>query len=98
MRAFNKTKEKNIMNIQKRHTIKTKQERFEIVGIRRLNLLLDAFDNFNKISNKKNYEYTQKQQDAMFKIIKEKVKESEKLFKPKIINDYQNLKELISLS
>ena len=86
------------MNIQKRHTIKTRKERFEIVGIRRLNLLLKAFDNFNMIRNKQNYEYTQEQQDAMFKIIKEKVKESEKLFKPKIINDYQNLKELISSS
>jgi hypothetical protein len=53
---------------------KTKRQRFEEVAGNRVEMVLQKIDNLSKCANKRNYEYTEKDVDKMFKAISEHLK------------------------
>ena len=53
---------------------KTKRERFEEVAGSRIQMVLDKIENLSKCANKRNYEFTEKDIDKMFKAINDQVK------------------------
>lgn len=53
---------------------KTKRERFEEVAGSRVQMVLDKLENLSKCANRRNYEFTEKDIDKMFKAINEQLK------------------------
>ena len=53
---------------------KSKRERFEEVAGSRVQMVLDKIENLSNCANKRNYEFTEKDIDKMFKAINDKVK------------------------
>ncbi len=53
---------------------KSKRERFEEVAGSRVQMILDKMENLSKCANRRNYEFTQKDVDKMFKAINEQLK------------------------
>lgn len=60
--------------------IKSRRERFETVGARRVQSILDHLDVLANCANKNNYEYTEADVRKMFNAIREKVKNTEAAF------------------
>ena len=53
---------------------KSKRERFEEVAGSRVQMILDKIENLSKCANKRNYEFTKRDIDKMFKAITEEIK------------------------
>ncbi|MDD5456258.1 MAG: hypothetical protein PHV30_04410 [Candidatus Margulisbacteria bacterium] len=62
----------------------TKRERFEKVAAKRTQKIIALLDLLGNCSNKNNYEYNEKDVDKMFRIIRNKIKQNELLFKQRI--------------
>jgi len=63
--------------------IETKRARFKRIVERRVNTILDNLDSLGKCSNKKNYEYTDKDVRKMFGELNNKIKEIKSLYENK---------------
>jgi len=51
-----------------------KRERFEKVAGNRVQLVLDKLDNLSKCANRRNYEFTDRDIEKMFKAINDKIR------------------------
>lgn len=65
-------------------TAKSKRERFEEVAGSRVQMVLDKLESLSKCANKRNYEYTQKDVNKMFRAINEEVKKTRTLFETEL--------------
>lgn len=63
---------------------KSKRERFEEVVGNRVQMVLDKIENLSRCANKRNYEYTQKDIDKMFRAINEKIKNAKLKFEAEL--------------
>lgn len=61
----------------------TRRERFKRIAERRVNTILDNLDSLGKCSNKKYYEYTDKDVRKIFNELNNKIKEIKSLYKNK---------------
>lgn len=74
-------------------TTKTRRDRFIEVAGSRVQMVLDKIDNLSKCANKRNYEYTQKDVDKMFRAISDQVKNAKMKFESELSsNTKQNKK------
>ena len=61
-----------------------KRLRFEKIASNRVQKILDTLNSLSNCSNKNNYEYSKEDTDAMFKSLKDKLRETELIFQSKI--------------
>lgn len=66
------------------------RERFERVGAKRVQKVLDSLDLLSKCSNKKNYEYSDEDVKKMLRVIKDKVKFVENSFNQEVNKEGEN--------
>jgi hypothetical protein len=67
-----------------------KRARFEKIASNRVQKILDTLMSLSNCSNKNNYEYSKDDADRMFRIIKEKVRETELVFQSKLNKSTSN--------
>jgi hypothetical protein len=72
---------------------KTKRERFEKVAGNRVQMILDKIENLSKCANKRNYEFTDKDIDKMFKAINENIKTTKLLFESELTSGNREKKK-----
>lgn len=63
---------------------KTKRERFEEVAGNRVQMVLEKIENLAKCANKRNYEFTDKDVDKMFKAISDHIKRAKLMFEAEL--------------
>jgi len=73
-------------------TAKSKRERFEEVAGNRVQMVLDKIENLSKCANKRNYEYTQKDIDKMFRVINEQIKNTKLKFEAELSSNSKEKK------
>jgi len=69
---------------------KTKRERFEIVGGKRIQYILNKLESLGNCANTNNYEYNEKDVKKMFSAIKEKLKLIETRFNNELSKKSRN--------
>lgn len=67
-----------------------KRIRFEKIASNRVQRIIDTLTSLSNCSNKNNYEYSKDDTDKMFKILKEKLKETELTFNTKLSKSESN--------
>lgn len=69
------------MQVDKISNKENNRDRFIRIVERRVNIVLNNLDSLGKCSNKKNYEYTDKDLNKIFSEIERKVRETKALFR-----------------
>ena len=68
-----------------------KRLRFEKIASNRVQRIIDTLASLSNCSNKNNYEYSKDDVDKMFRIIREKLKDTELTFNSKISKSKSNI-------
>jgi len=68
-----------------------KRVRFEKIASKRVERILNTLASLSNCSNKNNYEYSMEDIEKMFKILKEKLKETELSFQTKLNKSKPNV-------
>jgi hypothetical protein len=68
-----------------------KRARFEKIASNRVQRILDTLISLSNCSNKNNYEYSKEDTDKMFKILKDKLRETELTFHTKLSKSKSNI-------
>jgi Holliday junction resolvase RusA-like endonuclease len=68
-----------------------KRLRFEKIASNRVQRIIDTLTSLSNCSNKNNYEYSKEDTDKMFKIIKDKLRETEMTFNTKLSKSDSNI-------
>ena len=63
---------------------KTRRMRFEEVAGSRVQLVLDKIESLSKCANKKNYEYTQKDIQKMFRAVNDELRKAKMKFEDEL--------------
>lgn len=68
-----------------------KRLRFEKIASNRVQRIIDTLTSLSNCSNKNNYEYSKEDADKMFKILKDKLRETEMTFNTKLSKTDSNI-------